>query len=81
MTKNEITQFEDEQLTKLRYVKDVREVMAAKPKMDAAPKNANGLALNINNGEKFGTWEWLKDKSAPVGYVYFEPVERIPDEI
>lgn len=81
MNKTEIAQFEEDQLTKLRYTNDIREVMAAKPDMDKAPAKAKGLALNINDGEKFGKWEWVNVSKAPVGYVYFEPVERIPDEI
>lgn len=80
MQTQEIAQQQEAQLTKLRYTQDIREVMASKPGMEQAPEGAKGLALNIQDGEQFGKWEWLNSKVAPETHVYFEPVFRVMQE-
>lgn len=70
------TQYHEDQLTKLRYTQDIREVMCAKPNVQTAPEGATGLALNVNDGEHFGKWQWLTQEPSR-GHVYFEPVMEI----
>lgn len=62
--------YHEDQLTKLRYMKDIREVMSAMPNIQDAPQESIGFALNVNDGENFGTWQWLTEQPG-VGHVYF----------
>lgn len=78
MTQAEIQEYHDNQLLVLKYQKDMREVMAQKPHWSIAPEKAKALALNVNKGEKFGTWDWLT-VVPDVGYVFVEqrPIEFV----
>lgn len=74
MQNQEIAQYQESQLTKLRYTQDMREVMASKPDVAQAPEGVMGLALNIQDGEQFGKWQWLNQKPNQE-HVYHEPVQ------
>lgn len=66
--------YHEDQLTKLRYTKDIRDVMNSMPNVNDAPQESIGFALNVNDGEHFGTWQWLNEQPS-VGYVYFQAVK------
>ncbi len=78
MTQAEIDSYHEERLLALKYLKDMREVMASKPHWSEAPEKAKSLGLNVESGEKFGTWVWLTIVPQK-GYLYLEqrPIEYV----
>lgn len=73
MNQEKVAQYQEEQINRLKYTKDLKAILAAKPEWEAAPESIKFVGLNIQNGEDFGKWCWLDKKGNDMDYIYQEP--------
>lgn len=75
-----VKEYQENQLLKLRYTKDMPSIMYSRPDWKDAPKIAEKLVLNIEDGDDFGKWMWiLNEEYDEKAHVYVEdrPIEYI----